>query len=120
MNCFVRECKTRYPKLNPNLFVHTCFTPLRDVENLAKNHFYTCKVGNKNVHDITHGKLLVEEGKDLEQDITAKILFKVPVYFPSPTRISKMFLIVLPRVQGTYISLKCVKWHLMEIYDIEN
>ena len=79
-------------------------------------------MGNKNVHTITHGKLLVEEGKCLEQDITAKILFKVPVYFQSPTRISKMFLIVfvLGACREYIFSLKCVKWHLMEIYDIEN
>ena len=77
-------------------------------------------MGNKNVHTITHGKLLVEEGKCLDQDIMAKIVFKVPVYFQSPTRISKMFPIVFVLGAGNIFSLKCVKWHLMEINDIEN
>ena len=78
-------------------------------------------MGYKNVHTIIHGKLLVEEGKCLDHNKTAKILFKVPVYFQSPTRISKMFLIVLVLGAGKKkFSLKCVKLHLMEIYDIEN
>ena len=32
--------------------------------------------------------------KCLDQDTMEKLLFKVPVHFQSPTRISKMFLIV--------------------------
>ena len=75
----------------------------------------------KFVHDITHVKLQVEGGKCLDQDKKAKLLFKVPVYFESSTRISKMFLVVFVLGAGNIIfSLKFVKWHLMEIYDIEN
>ena len=85
---------TRYPIFNPNLFFHTRYSPLQDVGNSGKNLFIYAQVGNKNVHDITHGKLRPKGVKCLDQDKMAKLLLKVPVYFQPPKKISKMFLIV--------------------------
>ena len=63
-------------------------------------------MGNKNVHDVIHGKLQAEDVKGIDKDKMAKLLFKVPVFFQSPTRMSKMFLIVFFLVQGTCIFFK--------------
>ena len=68
-------------------------------ETQEKNLYIHAQASNKNVHDIIDGKLLAERVKCLDQDKMAKLLFKVSVYFQSPTRISKMFLIVF--VLGT-------------------
>ena len=54
--------------------------------------------------------------KCLDQDKVAKLLAKVPVYFQSPMRISKTFLIVFVVLYREHVfSYKFVKWHLMEI-----
>ena len=52
-------------------------------------------MGDKNLNDITDSKIQVELGVNVSIRISrAALLFKVPVYFQSSTRISKMFLIV--------------------------
>ena len=102
MNLFVRDVSvfrgcftwTRYPIFNPNLFFRIRYSPLQDVGNSGKNLFIHAQVGNKNVHDVIHGKLQAKGVKCLDKDKLAKLLFKVPVFFQSPTRMSKMFLIV--------------------------
>ena len=90
-------------------------------ETQEKNLFIHAQVGNKNVHDIIHGKLLAERVKCLDQDRMAKLLFKVPVYFQSPTKISKMFFIVF--VLGTanmYLLKNLLNGILWKYYNIEN
>ena len=52
---------TRY--ITPNLFFRIRYSPLQDVGNSGKNLFIHAQVGNKNVHDVIHGKLQAEGGK---------------------------------------------------------
>ena len=107
MNCFVRDvsdfrrCFTwaRYPMPNPSLIFHTRFSPLQDVENWQKIFYMHAKVDIKTLHDIAHSKL------PANQDKMAKLLFMVPVYFQSPMRISKMFLIIFVLGTGNMYSL---------------
>ena len=72
-------------------------------------------MGNKNVHDVIHGKLQAKGVKCLDKDKMAKLLFKVPVFFQSPTRMSKMFLIIFVYFLSNL--LNGIRWNY---YNVEN
>ena len=78
-------------------------------------------MGNKNVHDVIHGKLQAKGVKCLDKDKMAKLLFKVPVFFQSPTGMSKMFLIIFVFGTGNmyFLSnlLNGIRWNY---YNVEN
>ena len=95
-----------YPIFNPNLFFRIRYSPLQDVGNSGKPLFIHAQVGYKNVHDVIHGKLDAEGVKCLDKDKMAKLLFKVPVFIHSPTRMSKMILIVFVLGTGNMYFLK--------------
>ena len=71
MSCFDRDLSvfrgcftwTQYPIFDPNLFCRIRYSPLQGVENAGKNLFIHAEVGNKNVHDVIHGKLQAEGGQ---------------------------------------------------------
>ena len=109
--CQRRECFQRAFYLDPIPDVQHELVfpyPLKHLqeETQEKNLFIHAKVGNKNVCDIIDVKLLAERVKCLDQDRMTKLLFKVSVYFQSPTRISKMFLIVFVLCTANMFFLK--------------
>ena len=113
MKCFVRDVSVFRGRFTCWLVFPYPLQPSARCRKLRKKSFYT----RKNAHDIIHGKLQAEGGQMSCQDKMAKSLFKVPVYFQSTTRISKMFLIVFVLCSGNmYFLKKIVKWHLMEMY----
>ena len=57
---------TRYPIFNLNLFFRIRYSPLQDVVNSGKICFIHAQVGNKNVHDVSHGKLQAQGVKCLD------------------------------------------------------
>ena len=122
--CFVREVsvfrwrfsRTRLPILSLNIFFKT-------FSDLCKTwSFLHALVGNKNEHDITHGKLQVVLG------VNVSIRMKRQSYcsryqctFNHQRESLKGSLSFLSFVQGTYIFFNLGNGiFLMEIYDIEN
>ena len=101
MNCFDRDVSlfrgcftwTQYPIFNPNLFFRIRYSPLQDVGNSGINLFIHAQVGHKNVNDVIHGKLQAEGGQMSRLGKNGKINVQ-GTSVQSPTRMSKMFLIV--------------------------
>ena len=99
MNCFVRDLSV----------FREGFTCLLVIPYL---YFYVGNLGkNLCIHSRMRMILFMVNSrpkgvKCLDQDKMAKLLFKVPVYFQSPTRISIIFLVVFVLGTGNMYFLK--------------